>query len=272
MSLAEITGFVLVGELLMLGAATTFVIGPTGLNRARRQFRDRLRDVYPHLGLLLVVLGVNKVAREYGPELSWLIGWNITSRIHRLEGNFVGTVQSVARPEITMYFSFMYIYGYVFLLVFPFIAYFALADERPLKKAAVAFAVNYSLGLVCYILFISYGPRNLIPDVVHPLLYSTYPESQILTGQVNANTNVFPSLHTSLSVSSALLAFQTRDSYPRWAVIAIPMAASIIVATMYLGIHWATDVCAGSVLGVGSVLIADRYVSDESHTGHTGEE
>ncbi|EFW91199.1 phosphoesterase PA-phosphatase related protein [Haladaptatus paucihalophilus DX253] len=264
MSLAEITGFVLVGEMLMLGVATTVVVGRTGLMRAREQFRDRLFEVYPHIGLLLGVLVVNKVAREFGPELSWIIGWNITSRIYAIEGNFVGTVQSVARPELTTYFSFMYIYGYVFILVFPFVAYFALADSKPLKKAAVAFAVNYGLGLVCYILFISYGPRNLIPDVVHPLLYSTYPESQILTGQVNANTNVFPSLHTSLSVSSALLAYQTRDSYPRWTLIAIPMAASIIVATMYLGIHWATDVCAGSVLGVGSVLIADRYVSDDS--------
>ena len=262
MSLAEIAGYVLVGELLLLGTATSLIVGRAGLLRARNQFRERLLEVYPHLGLLLGVLVVNKVAREFGPELSWLIGWNITSRIHSIEGNFVGMVQSIARPELTMYFSFMYIYGYVFVLVFPFIAYFALPDEKPLKKAAVTFAINYSLGLVCYILFISYGPRNLIPDTVHPLLYSTYPESQILTGQVNANTNVFPSLHTSLSVSSALLAYRTRESYPAWAVLSIPIAVSIIVATMYLGIHWGTDVCAGSVLGAGSVLLAERYVSD----------
>jgi len=261
-SLAEIASYVLVGESVLLAVATTLIVGRTGIGRTREQFRTRVLEVYPHLGLLLGVLVINKVAREFGPELSWLIGWNITSQVHSIEGNFVGMVQSIARPELTMYFSFIYIYGYVFVLVFPFIAYFALPDARPLKKAAVTFAINYSLGLVCYILFISYGPRNLIPDTVHPLLYSMYPESQILTGQVNANTNVFPSLHTSLSVSSAVLAYRTRKSYPAWAVLSVPITASIIVATMYLGIHWGTDVFAGGILGVGSVLLAERYVSD----------
>lgn len=258
MSLAEIAGLVLVGETVMLGAATAAFVGWRGLERARSQFRERLEAVFPHLGLLLVVLAVNKVAREYGPELSWLIGWNITGTIHAIEGNFVGYVQSVATPELTAYFSFMYIYGYVFLLVFPFVAYFALPTDRPLKEAAIAYVINYGLGLVCYILFVSYGPRNMIPDVVDPLLYSAYPRSQILTGEVNANTNVFPSLHTSLSVSVALLAYRTREAYRGWALVAIPTAVSIVIATMYLGIHWGTDVVAGLLLGLSSVLAAKR--------------
>ncbi|WP_458190334.1 phosphatase PAP2 family protein [Haladaptatus sp. NG-WS-4] len=261
MSLAEIAGFVLVGELLMLGIATAVFVGQSGLRRAHRQFRERLAEVFPHLALLVVVLAINKVAREYGPDLSWLIGWNVTGRIHAIEGNFVGEIQSIATPELTAYFSFMYIYGYVFLLVFPFVAYFALADDRPLKETAIAYAVNYGLGLICYILFISYGPRNLIPDVVQPLLYSTYPQSQILTGEVNANTNVFPSLHTSLSVSVALLSYRTREMYRGWAFVAIPTATSIVFATMYLGIHWGTDVVAGILLGIASVLVAERVVS-----------
>ncbi len=261
MSLAEIAGVVLVGEILLLGVATALFVGFEGIVRAREQFRERLGAVYPHLGLLIVVLGVNNVAREFGPELSWLIDWNITGTIHAIEGDFVGKLQSFATPELTAYFSFMYIYGYIFLLVFPFIAYFALPEDEPLKQTAVAYAVNYGLGLICYILFISYGPRNLIPDVVDSLLYSTYPQSQLLTGEVNANTNVFPSLHTSLSISTALLAYQTRKVYPGWALVAIPTAASIVIATMYLGIHWATDVVAGTVLGILSVLLARQHVS-----------
>ncbi|WP_458210679.1 phosphatase PAP2 family protein [Haladaptatus sp. NG-SE-30] len=264
MSLAEIAGLVLVGEIAMLATATAAVVGVSGLKRARGHFRERIRALLPHFGLLIVVLAVNNVAREYGPELSWIIGWNITGLIHAVEGDFVGTVQSVATPELTAYFSFMYIYGYVFLLVFPFVAYFALPEERPLKETTIAYALNYGLGLVCYILFISYGPRNLIPDVVAPLLYSTYPQSQILTGEVNANTNVFPSLHTSLSVSVALLAYRTREAYPRWTLVAIPTAASIVVATMYLGIHWGTDVLAGILLGIVSVLGAERLLDRRS--------
>ncbi|WP_049972926.1 phosphatase PAP2 family protein [Haladaptatus cibarius] len=263
MNLAEIAGKVFVGASILLGIATMLFVGREGLERAREQFRERIISVYPYLVLLIGVLGVNKVAREFGPELSWLIDWNITGLIHAIEGDFVGKIQAIATPELTAYFSFMYIYGYVFLLVFPFIAYFALPDDGPLKETAITYALNYGLGLVCYILFISYGPRNLIPDVVNPLLYSTYPQSQILTGEVNANTNVFPSLHTSLSVSAAILAYRTREAYPGWAAVAIPTALSILIATMYLGIHWGTDVVAGIALGIVSVLIAVRYVSNQ---------
>ncbi|GAA0241036.1 phosphatase PAP2 family protein [Haladaptatus pallidirubidus] len=262
MSLADIAGRVFIGETILLGIATLLFVGRNGLKRAHNQFRERIASVYPYLALLIGVLGVNKVAREFGPELSWLLDWNITGLIHAIEGDFVGKVQMIATPELTMYFSFMYIYGYVFLLVFPFIAYFALPDDGALKETAIAYAVNYGLGLIFYVLFISYGPRNLIPDVVSPLLYSTYPQSQILTGEVNANTNVFPSLHTSLSVSTAILAYRTREEYPGWVVVAIPIAVSIVIATMYLGIHWATDVVAGIVLGIGSVHIATRYVAE----------
>ncbi|WP_266081712.1 phosphatase PAP2 family protein [Haladaptatus caseinilyticus] len=270
MSLADIAGRLLIGEVILLGFAMVLFIGVSGLQQARTQFRERLKAVYPYFSLLIGVLAINKVAREYGPEISWLIDWNITGLIHAIEGDFVGKLQSIATPELTAYFSFMYIYGYVFLLVFPFIAYFALPEDRPLKEIAIAYTVNYGIGLVCYIIFISYGPRNLIPDIVEPLLYSTYPQSQILTGEVNANTNVFPSLHTSLSVSTAMLAYRTRKAYPGWALVAMPIATSIVIATMYLGIHWGTDVVAGIVLGIGSVLIATQYVDDGRLSGQLG--
>jgi membrane-associated phospholipid phosphatase len=266
MSLANIIVYIFVGETIMLGLATMVFVGYSGLNRARSMFHEHLQAVFPHLGLLIVILAVNKVAREYGPDLSWIIGWNITGLIYTVEGDFVGQVQSLATPSLTMYFSFMYIYGYIFLLVFPFIAYFSHPKSDPLKETAIVYAVNYGIGLICYILFISYGPRNMIPDVVDPLLYSTFPQSQILTGEVNANTNVFPSLHTSLSVSVALLAYKTREMYFGWALVAIPIAASIVIATMYLGIHWGTDVFAGILLGILSILVAERVVFGESIT------
>jgi membrane-associated phospholipid phosphatase len=260
-ALAVLLGYVLAGVAAMLGVATAAFVGWDRLAATRPHARERFRDAAPYLGLLLGVLLVNKVARDVVPEVSWLFGWNITPAIHGLEGALVADIQSLATPGLTAYFSFVYIFGYVFVLVFPFVAYFALPDLRPLKRAAVAYATNYSLGLVFYLLFVSYGPRNLLPDLVEPLLYSTYPQTQILTSQVNTNTNVFPSLHTSLSVTTATLAWTTRDAYPYWFATAAFFAVSIAVATMYLGIHWATDVVAGAVLGWVSVRAADRAVT-----------
>lgn len=251
---------VLVGVGLLVGVTGTVVIGPQRLRALYHEKRTRVRDSLPYLGLLVAVLVVNKFVRDLVPEVSWLIGLNVTSYIYAIEGATVADIQSVATPTLTAYFSFVYIYGYVFLLVFPFLAYLSLRDLVPLKRTALAYALNYSIGLVFYTLFISYGPRNLIPDLVDPLLYGTYPQTQLLTSKVNTNTNVFPSLHTSLSVTAAALAWQTRDVYPFWLFIASLFAVSISVATMYLGIHWATDVVVGAALGLCCVKLASWYV------------
>lgn len=251
---------VLAGVSLLIGLTSVVVIGPGRLQRLWHEKRTRLREALPYLGLLVGVLIVNKIVRDIIPEVSWLIGLNVTSYIYALEGATVSDIQSIATPQFTAYFSFVYIFGYVFLLIFPFLAYLALCDLKPLKRTALAYALNYSIGLLFYALFISYGPRNLIPDLVDPLLYSTYPQTQILTSKVNTNTNVFPSLHTSLSITAATLAWQTRDTYPYWFYIASLFAVSISLATMYLGIHWATDVTVGAMLGLFCVGAASWYV------------
>jgi len=56
----------------------------------------------------------------------------------------------------------------------------------------------------------------------------------------------------------ALLAWQTRGEYPWWSRIAVPIAASVVLSTMYLGIHWAVDVLAGAAMAVGIVSLASR--------------
>ncbi|GAA0295752.1 phosphatase PAP2 family protein [Halarchaeum salinum] len=253
---------VLVRVLAVVGALTLtgsiVIVGRPRLYTAAANTRRRTRSILPYLALLVGVLLVNKVARQVGPDVSWIIGWNITGTIFALEGGFVAWLQSFATPPLTAYFSAVYVYGYVFLLVFPLVAYFALADRRALRHLMLTYAINYSIGLILYVLFIAYGPRNLMPDMVQSLLYTSWPQSQLLTSQVNTNTNVFPSLHTSLSVSVAVLAHRTRAELPQWAPIAAVLALSVDVSTMYLGIHWGTDVVAGILLGVGSVLLASR--------------
>jgi len=251
----------------LLGLAT--VVGPRGLAAVPRRVRSNLRTVAPTLGVLVVVLAVNGVVRDVGVELSWLIGINITGAIHVLEGRFVVWIQSLASPLLTGYFSAVYVFGYAFLLTFPVVAYLSCDDARPLRTLLVAYAVNYALGLVCYVLFVSYGPRNFMPELVDSLLYTHWPQAQLLTGRVNRNTNVFPSLHTSLSVTVALVAYRYREIYPRWLLPASALSASIVVSTMYLGIHWATDVVAGALLAVLAVAVAE-VVADERDPARTG--
>ncbi|MCH7660453.1 MAG: inositol phosphorylceramide synthase [Euryarchaeota archaeon] len=246
---------------LLLVIGTVVCIDRTQLRELRADLRPRLRLAAPAIGLLGLVLVLNSLTRRTAQQLSWLIGFEITGQIYRIEGTFVAWLQTFQTTELTIYFSAIYIYGYVFLLIFPLLAYLALSEQRTLHELTIAYTANYGIGLVCYLFFVAYGPRNL--DVAEQLMYNVYPSSRLLTSAVNTNTNVFPSLHTSLSVTALLFAWRTRETYPRWLAIAGVTATSVVISTMYLGIHWATDVVAGVGLAYASYWIgikgADRW-------------
>ncbi|MFW6003995.1 MAG: phosphatase PAP2 family protein [Halanaeroarchaeum sp.] len=244
----------------MLAVTTSLAVGPARVRTGLSRWRAQVAETWRYVAVLAFVLVVNKYARVYGPRISWVLDWNVTPFIHGLEGEFVVWVQSFATPTLTAVLGFIYLYGYAFLLIFPLVAYFLLDDSGAFKRTVAAYTLNYAIGVVLYILFVSYGPRNVLPDMVSALLFTEYPSSKLITSQVNANTNVFPSLHTSLALTVALLSLLTRDRLPRWPPLAVPFALGVVVSTMYLGIHWATDVVAGIALAAFSVVAAGAIV------------
>jgi membrane-associated phospholipid phosphatase len=262
-----VLGQVLVVVFALLVVALLSLVGRDRLIRTRHEYRERFAAVAPYVGLLAIVLVANKVARDVGPDISWLIGVSITGHLKTADGlllwplfpentpQVVVWLQSMATPELTAYFSFSYVYGYVFVLVFPLLAYFALPEPEPLRRTIVAYGANYVLGVLCYIVFIAYGPRNFIVESAEALLYTNYSQYQFVTTAVNDQTNVFPSLHSSMAVTAALLAWTTRDEYPVWVPVSAVLAVSVVISTMYLGIHWATDVIFGIALAWISVKL-----------------
>ncbi|MEF8779229.1 MAG: phosphatase PAP2 family protein [Haloferacaceae archaeon] len=251
-----LVGVVAVGSLV----AGVTIVGPARLRGLFRTVPVHLREAAPYLAALILVLAISSVARDGLQSVSQLYGLYLTGAIFAIEGEFVGWLQSYATEELTQLFSWVYVYGYAFLLVFPFIAYAALEESTQLERLIVAYTINYALGLLIYTLVFAHGPRNVMPDLVTSLLFTTTPEFQRLVSHVNVHSNVFPSLHTSLSVTVALLAYRTREVYPAWAALAGVLAAGVVFSTMYLGIHWAIDVLGGIVLAFGSVRAACRYV------------
>jgi len=242
----------------LVAVAALAIVGPQRLAALRREWLARLRGALPYALVLAGVLLANSRFRTFAEDLSWIVGVEITATIYAIEGDLVPWIQSVASPSLTAFFSAAYVYGYVFVLVFPLVAYLALEDPRPFRETCLAYAYNYGIGLLLYVLFIAYGPRNLLPEMVESLMYTTWPESQLLTSQVNTNTNVFPSLHASLSTTVVLLAYRTRRTYQRWLSLSAGLAVAIMLSTLYLGIHWGLDVLGGIGLGAASVAVAVR--------------
>ena len=257
MALLSVVGLVLavvVGLVLL----TAFIcIKPDQFAEFRDRIPERLGVVIPSLAVLGGVLLLNSVARRFTEDLSWLIGINISALIFRIEGSFVAELQRISTPELTIYFSFVYVFGYVLLLVFPLIAYFLLNRLDTFHELTLAYTANYTIGLLCYLIFIAYGPRNLA--VAEQFMYDAFPQFKLLTFAVNLNTNVFPSLHTSLSMTVMLFAWRTKSAYPRWLPIAVLLGTSVIASTMYLGIHWFIDVIGGIALGYLGYRIGIRF-------------
>lgn len=254
-----------VASMLLIAGMT--IIGPRRLYGLWNDLLPRLREIRRPIAALVAVLAASAIGRSSLQTVSELFGLRLTGFIYAIEGGFVAWLQATfVAPELTLYFSWVYIYGYVFLLVFPFLAYLALPETTTLNRLTVAYALNYAIGLVIYTVVFAHGPRNVMPDMVTSLLFTHNPDFMSLTSEVNEAANVFPSLHTSLSVTVGTFAVLTRREYPLWTPVGAWLSTSVVIATMYLGIHWLTDVIGGIALALGSVYLSYRIV-DPADTG-----
>ncbi|QAU11899.1 inositol phosphorylceramide synthase [Halorubrum sp. BOL3-1] len=276
MALLEVTAAT--GFFVVTGTAVTALlcIGPRQMSRAMTDVDDRVREVAPYLGAALALLAAKQITKGYRLRLSRALDWNITDELYALEGGFVASLQRLTPDATLEFFTVSYMVGFAFLLVAAPVTYFLSEGNgrRYLKELLVAYMLNYAVGTVCYTVFIAYGPRNHL-ETVSGLMYQVYPQTQDLTAAVASNTNVFPSLHTSLSVAVLAVAWRSRRTHPRWTPAAAAVAAAVVFSTMYLGIHWLTDVVAGVALGVGSVYGAARIVDraeSRSTPAHPGGE
>ncbi|MFW6382659.1 MAG: inositol phosphorylceramide synthase, partial [Haloferacaceae archaeon] len=107
--------FAWVGAMFVVASAV--VIGPARLRETWGEFRDRIWDVHRAFAVLCVVLIASGIGRPSLQGVSRLFGLQATAIIYELEGGFVAWLQATfAMPELTAYFSWVYVYGYAFLL------------------------------------------------------------------------------------------------------------------------------------------------------------
>ncbi|MFC4306189.1 phosphatase PAP2 family protein [Cohnella boryungensis] len=151
--------------------------------------------------------------------------------------------------------------GLFYLVLFQatMIASVGIYTYRQDMKLYYAFCVAILLNYVLAVPFYLFVPVNEV-WYAHPqvqfLLLHIFPAFEQEYRALSGLNNCFPSLHTSISVTLALLA--SKSGIRRWAVFAWINAIVIVFSIFYLGIHWFTDMVAGVLLAMLTVFIGLR--------------
>lgn len=210
------------------------------------------------IAAVTTVIAVNYLEGICDPALTTWLGWDLTPFVRSIEGDFVGRLQVATPNALIVPLALVYVPGYLAILNAPLVVWTRPADHSVAGRYAVAFILNYVVALPFFLLapVREVGWSGL--STATPLLDAVWPG---ITAQLRAGSpldNCFPSMHVSCVVTT--LYFIHAHGPPRLRLLGWAVVPAIVVSTMVLGIHWATDVVAGAVVGLGCSTAADRVV------------
>lgn len=154
---------------------------------------------------------------------------------------------------LTVYFQWVYSFGFTLSYWVCVIRAFFTKDVQKLGRYSLAgYLLQVPLILPFYnmILLQEVWYVQGTPDLLERVLTPDQAYMTVL--------NCFPSMHTSIAFAAILLAMREKS---RWYRILVGFYGfSIIIATMYLKIHWIIDVFGGMLFAYGCVKLADWIV------------
>lgn len=200
------------------------------------------------LPLLLGVAGVlvmNSLESRLEGLSTTRVTWDFTADVAQFGTGLLLGLQRLEWAPATHALTFVYIFLFQVLGIGSVLVYAALKDWTSLKRLFYGFFINYLVALPFY-LFVpvkeawagGVGVKFLIPSV-YPLFESQY-------RLLSALDNCFPSLHTSLALTYALVA--VRSGHAGLARLLCIGAGLVMLSTLYLGVHWPLDMLAGICL------------------------
>jgi membrane-associated phospholipid phosphatase len=207
-----------------------------------------------HFIALVSILFINKLEQWVFNKIHYKA--DFTPSIYELEGNFVSWFQHLFINDTLSTITL-----FIYVLIFPALmitSVFVYAFQKNYKMFyAVCYTImfSYLFALPFYMFFSVSEVWSFRPDV-QALMLHAFPTFETAYRPTSGLTNCFPSLHTSISVSMAFLAFKSKNIF--WSRFTLISTVLIIFSIFYLGIHWMTDMFGGLVLGVVSARLGIR--------------
>lgn len=194
------------------------------------------------------ILLLNKYELQFEQEY-FIFPKDFTPMIFQWEGFFVKRVQEIFyRPWLTPILAYFYLLVFQALIIGSIGVYLIQHNKAHVYATCYAILINYSMAIPFFLLFPVNETWSYQPAGVTFYMLDVFPNFESIYRPLSGLNNCFPSLHTSLSVTMAVLAF--RSGNKRWAIITGISAAIIIFSIFYLGIHWLSDMVAGTLLGL----------------------
>ncbi|WP_262495772.1 phosphatase PAP2 family protein [Paenibacillus sp. B2(2019)] len=211
--------------------------------------KEMLRS-YKFLLLMAGMFGVLVLNKyELQIEEKMHLSSDYTSFVFGLEGHFVQAVQDIFySPWLTPIIVFFYIFMLQSVLAASLGVYLLDKNRVMLYATCYAIIINYAVAIPFYLYFPVNEVWSYVPAGVRFTMLDVFPKFEQEYRPLSGLNNCFPSLHTSISVTMALLAF--RSGNRRWMVITSISAVLIVFGIFYLGIHWLTDMIGGTLLAV----------------------
>lgn len=202
------------------------------------------------LGLALIsVLGSNWLELQLENRYTDVITWDYTNAAAEIGSGFLTALQRLEWAPVTHLLTYVYVIIFPLLGIASALVYCRQRDWESFRRMGLGLVINYAVALPFYLLFPvkeawagGAGVRFLIPSV--------FPGFETIYRPMSGLDNCFPSLHTSVALTYALVALQS--GHRRLAAVIGTAAGLVMLSTLYLGVHWVPDMLGGVVLAVAA--------------------
>ncbi|MVO99649.1 phosphatase PAP2 family protein [Paenibacillus lutrae] len=216
-----------------------------------------------HFVAVMAILFFNKI--ELWVESHMKYTADFTPKVYALEGNFVAAFQQFFQNDIlTMVTSMFYVVIFPCLMIASILIYTYQKKHRLFYALCYTVMINYIVAIPFYLFFPVLEVWAFHPKV-DLLITQAFPAFESEYRPLSGLDNCFPSLHTSISVSMAILAAHSGNRFWKW--FSILSCSIIIFAIFYLGIHWVTDMFGGVILGTFAARVGIRISEERTVLG-----